>query len=131
MRTLSTRIERVFFVTIGGVELKISFIQLPEAGIAQLNGGKGQVYAKMSVQQNGKIMLARIPAGASIGLHRHETSDDVNYVLSGAGKAVCDGIVETLTPGVCHLCHKGSSHSILNDGSEDLVLFTVVTELAE
>ena len=111
--------------------MKISFIQLPEAGIAQLNGGKGQVYAKMSVQQNGKIMLARIPAGASIGLHRHKTSDDVNYVLSGAGKAVCDGIVETLTPGVCHLCHKGSSHSILNDGSEDLVLFTVVTELAE
>ena len=31
-----------------------------------------------------------IRPGGSIGLHRHETSDDINYVLSGVGAAICD-----------------------------------------
>ena len=67
-------------------------------------------------------------AGGSIGLHRHETSDDINYVLSGNGKAVCDGKEEYLRAGMCHICKKGSEHSIMNIGDEDLVLLTVVTE---
>lgn len=61
-------------------------------------------------------------------MHRHETSDDINYVLSGKGKAVCDGKEEYLRAGMCHICKKGSEHSIMNIGDEDLVLFTVVTE---
>ena len=61
-------------------------------------------------------------------MHRHETSDDINYVLSGNGKAVCDGKEEYLRAGMCHICKKGSEHSIMNIGDEDLVLLTVVTE---
>ena len=67
-------------------------------------------------------------AGGSIGLHRHETSDDINYVLSEKGKAVCDGKEEYLSAGMCHIFKKGSEHSIMNIGDEDLVLRTVVTE---
>ena len=111
--------------------MRIDFSEIEERRVPGMNGVTGEMSARMYMGEQGKIIPCRIHPGGSIGLHRHETSDDVNYVLSGAGKAVCDGIVETLTPGVCHLCHKGSSHSILNDGSEDLVLFTVVTELAE
>ena len=43
-------------------------------------------------------------------------------------QAVCDGCEETLTAGVCHVCRKGSEHSIANTGEEDLVLLTVVVE---
>ena len=35
--------------------------------------------------------IANMHTGSSIGLHKHETSDDINYVLSGIGKAICDG----------------------------------------
>ena len=31
-----------------------------------------------------------------------------------------------LRPGVLHICPKGSEHSIINTGTEDLVLFTIV-----
>ena len=31
-----------------------------------------------------------------------------------------------LCPGVLHICPKGSEHSIINTGTEDLVLFTIV-----
>lgn len=72
--------------------------------------------------------MSRLPAGASIGLRAHGTGSEVNYVLSGTGSAVRDGAEEPLRAGVCHYCPKGSSHSIVNMGGEDLVLFTVVPE---
>ena len=69
-----------------------------------------------------------IHAGGSIGMHRHETSDDINYIISGNGEAICDGKEEKLTAGTCHICRKGSEHSIFNTGAEDLVMLTVVVE---
>ena len=62
------------------------------------------------------------------GLHSHPTSDDVNFVLLGTGLAICDGQEEPLEPGVCHICKRGSEHSIQNTGEGDLVLLTVVVE---
>ena len=38
----------------------------------------------------------------------------MNYIISGIGKAFCDGIEEALKPGVMHICPKGSEHSIVN-----------------
>ena len=108
----------------------INFDEIEEITIPHLNHGTGEVSAKMSVQKNGKMMVSRISPGSSIGMHNHETSDDINYVVSGTGKAICDGKVEVLAAGVCHYCPKGSSHSIVNTGTEDLVLFTAVPEFS-
>lgn len=106
----------------------IEFDIIEEVTIPHLNGGDGAVSAKMSMQPACKMMVSRLPAGASIGTHRHTTSSEINYVLSGTGKAVCDGAEEILTAGSCQYCPKGSSHSIMNTGTEDLVLFTAVPE---
>lgn len=93
-----------------------------------MNNGTGMMTAKMYMDDGGKVIPCSIHAGGSIGLHRHETSDDLNYVLSGTGKAICDGKEELLSAGFCHICKKGSEHSIINTGDEDLVLLTVVVE---
>lgn len=106
----------------------ISFENMRETVIPQLNGGSGSVSAKMVTDPCCKIMLSRIPAGASIGLHQHTASSEINYVLDGTGKALCDGQEEELFPGVCHYCPKGFAHSITNTGNGDLLLFTVVQE---
>lgn len=53
---------------------------------------------------------------------------DINYVLFGKEKTVCDGQEEILSAGICHICKKGSKHSIVNMGNEDLVLLTMVVE---
>lgn len=42
--------------------------------------------------------------------------------------ALCDGVEEPLSAGVCHLCPKGSEHAIVNTGKEDLCLLAVVVE---
>lgn len=93
-----------------------------------MNSGTGTMTAKMYMDEQGKIIPCSLHAGGSIGLHKHGTSDDINYVLSGIGKAICDGQEEILIPGTCHICKKGSEHSIVNTGSADLVLLTVVVE---
>ena len=60
--------------------------------------------------------------------HKQETSDDINYIIEGIGQAVCDSRKESLQAAVCHVCPKGSEHSIVNTGTEDLVMLTVVVE---
>ena len=55
----------------------INFEQIKEVTIPHLNNGMGEVSAKMSIQKNGKMMVARISEGSSIGEHEHKTSDDI------------------------------------------------------
>lgn len=106
----------------------INFNEQRERKAPGMNGGTGEMSAKMFTDDAGKIIPCRIHKGGSIGMHGHPTSDDINFIVSGKGKAVCDGIEELLTAGNCHVCKKGSEHSIVNTGDEDLVLLTVVVE---
>ena len=108
--------------------MKIDFNTINEIRIPGMNNGTGEMSAKMFADKDGKIIPCKVHAGGSIGNHKHESSDDINYVLSGEGKAICDGVEETLVSGVCHICKKGSEHSIFNTGNDDLVLLTVVVE---
>ena len=109
--------------------MKIDFKALKEITVPRMNGGNGECRARMYMDEKGKIIYSILPQGSSIGSHIQKSSNDVNYVISGYGKAICDGIEETLSPGDCHYCPKGSTHSIINTGEEDLILFSVVTEL--
>ena len=66
--------------------------------------------------------------GASIGVPVHEVMSELVFILSGTGLATCSGVEERLKPGDCHYCPKGHSHSLENDGAEDLVFYTVVPQ---
>ena len=50
-----------------------------------MNNGTGTMIAKMYMDEQGKVIPCSIQADDSIGMHEHETSDDINYVLSGKG----------------------------------------------
>ncbi|WP_125144542.1 cupin domain-containing protein [Clostridium transplantifaecale] len=106
----------------------IDFNEIKEIRLPGMNNGTGEMTAKMFMDEHGKIIPCHIHVGGSIGLHKHETSDDINYIISGTGKAVCDGKEEILTPGICHICRKGSEHSIINTGNADLSMLTIVVE---
>lgn len=106
----------------------IDFNNSKEITFPGMNQGTGTMTAKMFMDEKGKIIQAAIHPGGSIGSHRHTTSNDINYVLAGNGKAYCDDEEELLSPGCCHICPKGSIHSIINTGDTDLILLTVVVE---
>jgi mannose-6-phosphate isomerase-like protein (cupin superfamily) len=59
--------------------------------------------------------------GAGVGPHeQHE--DEVYYVLSGKGVMTVDDTRVDMTPGTAVLTRPGSSHSLKQIGSEDLVV---------
>jgi mannose-6-phosphate isomerase-like protein (cupin superfamily) len=59
--------------------------------------------------------------GSGIGLHEQK-EDEIYYVLSGRGQMTLDGKTVDITPGTAVLTRTGSSHSLKQVGSEDLVI---------
>ncbi len=94
--------------------------------IPHFNGGEGELHAKMFTDGMCKILLGTLAPGSSIGLHTHDTTSETIYILRGTGTEICDGQEEALRPGVCHYCPKGSSHTMINTGTEELAFFAVV-----
>ena len=108
--------------------MNIDFSTIPESVIPHMRGGEKEVRAHMFSDELGKIMKGRLIPGASIGLHTHETSSEIIYILSGTGKILYDDGCETLGPGSCHYCPKGHAHSLINDSDGELEFFAVVPE---
>lgn len=104
----------------------IDFNNIKEMTVSGMNNGTGEMSARMHIDEERKKIPCAIHAGDSIGLHKHNASDDINYIISGNGKAYCDGKEEMLSKNTCHICKKGSEHSIVNIGDEDLVMLTIV-----
>ena len=106
----------------------IDFQNMPATILPQFKGGEGQMVAKMVNDDLNRILYATLAPGHSIGYHSHDTSSEIMYFLSGKGTVKTDGVAETVSAGLCHYCLKGSAHTLLNDGDEDLVFFAVVPE---
>ena len=104
----------------------IDFNNIKDMTIPGMNNGTGTMTAKMYMSDKGKIIPTKIHPGGSIGMHKQDSGDDINYVLSGTGKAICDGVEEELKPDCCHVCPQGSEHSIINTGVDDLEILTFV-----
>ena len=108
--------------------MQINFNDIQEMTMPGMNNGTGTMSARMYNDDSYRIIPTAIHPGGSIGSHKQESGDDMNYIISGMGKAICDGIEEELRPGVLHICPKGSKHSIINVGEEDLVMLTIVVK---
>ncbi|MBE7065771.1 MAG: cupin domain-containing protein [Ruminococcaceae bacterium] len=108
--------------------MKIDFNKIEEKVTENFKGGEGEMRANMFFDGTNRIMKALLVPGASIGMHCHETSSEIIYILSGTGKAIYEGKEIALAAGDCHYCKKGFEHSLINCGTEALVFFAVVPE---
>ena len=108
--------------------MRIDFNDKDSMTFPGMNNGIGMMSARMYNDDSYRIIPTSIHPGGSIGPHKQESGDDMNYIISGNGKAFCDSAEEALKPGVMHICPKGSVHSIINTGEEDLVMLTIVVK---
>ena len=108
--------------------MQIDFNKIETMTIQGMNNGTGTMSARMYNDDSYRIDPTAIHPGGSIGTHKQESGDDINYIISGRGRAFCNGVEEALKPGVMHICPKGSEHSIINTGEEDLVMLTIVVK---
>lgn len=105
----------------------IRFEDLKEVEISEFNGGSGVTRGRMFIDDNSRIMKAVLEKGSSIGTHCHKDSSEIVYIISGEAKCRINGKDENVKAGECHYCPKGSSHSIINNSDESLVMFCVVS----
>src|SRR5918992_234438 len=86
-------------------------------------GGQTVGYSFFSkVPKLGLVFRKRaLKPGSGIGLHEQK-EDEIYYVLSGTGTMTLDGKTVHVTPGTAILTRPGSSHSLRQTGSEDLVI---------
>ena len=106
----------------------IDFSKMELTVLKNFYGGEQEMRANMHVDERNRILRGSLAPGASIGMHTHETSSEIIYILSGTGKALYDDGEERLVPGMCHYCKKGHAHSLINDGAEELCFFAVVPQ---
>lgn len=106
--------------------MKIEFGGLTEKRIEEFNGGKGAINLKSIEKNDVKFLSARLEPGSSVGMHKHLDTCEIIIILSGKAKAICDGETEMLVAGSCHFCPRGSSHTLMNIGEDDLVFVAAV-----
>jgi mannose-6-phosphate isomerase-like protein (cupin superfamily) len=86
-------------------------------------GGETVGYSFFAKVPNLKLVFRKraLKPGSGIGLHEQK-EDEIYYVLSGRGTMTLDGKSVDVTPGTAILTRTGSSHSLKQTGSEDLVI---------
>ena len=106
----------------------IDFEQLESTVLKNFNGGEKELQAKMYVDDLNKILYGKLEPGASIGLHTHDTSSEIIYILEGKGKVLYNDDSEEVKAGQCHYCPKEHAHSLINNSDNDLIFFAVVPQ---
>ena len=91
-------------------DMRIDFNSIDPVTIPGMNGGTGTLTVRMMNDEKYRLISTVLHPHSSIGTHAQSSGDDINYIISGYGKAVCDGKEELLKPGVMHVCPKGAEH---------------------
>lgn len=91
--------------------------------------GRGLCFpAPIEDSEGAFTMVSRIELepGASIGYHTHCDNEEVYTIMSGTGLYTEDGEEAEARAGDVFLCKKGSSHGLVNTGSEALVISAAI-----
>ncbi len=110
------------------IEMIIDFGNITPAYSEHFKGGDGTAVIRKFEDESNKIMLFRLPAGTSVGVHRHEGNSEIIYILEGSGSAFDEEAWIPVKAGACLYCAEGQTHGLKNDGEKDLVFFAVVPE---
>lgn len=107
----------------------IDFSNIELSVMPHFKGGEGDTKSRIFFDGMNKIMLGCLEPGCTIGYHIHDTSSEIIYILGGQARCLYDDGEELLSPGQCHYCPKGHSHSLINaSATEPLTYFAIVPE---
>ena len=110
----------------------IDFSKMDLTVLPNFKGGDKEFKANMFFDGTNRIFKGTLEPGASIGVHTHEDSCEVIFILEGSGTILekdPSTAVETITPvisGQCLYCPKGHTHSLRNTSDVDNLIFYAV-----
>lgn len=100
---------------------------LETAKLDNFKGGEKHLETKMFFDGTNRILTqAKLIPGASIGMHTHDDSCEVIFILKGNGSIIEEGEKKAVQAGDCLYCPKGGTHSLINDSGDDLIFCAVV-----
>lgn len=111
----------------------IDFNSMDVTVLPNFKGGEKEFAANMFFDGTNRIFKGRLIPGASIGVHTHDDSCEVIFILEGNGTILErepgseDLTTREVTAGDCLYCPKNHTHSLMNTSDEtDLVFYAVV-----
>ena len=110
----------------------IDFETMDITVMPNFKGGEKEFAANMFFDGTNRIFKGKLIPGASIGVHTHDDSCEVIFILSGKGSILekepgaSEDTLKSVTAGNCLYCPKGYTHSLMNTSDEDLVFYAVV-----
>lgn len=111
----------------------IDFNKMDLSVLPNFKGGDKEFKANMFFDGINRIFKGILEPGASIGVHTHDDSCEVIFILEGNGTILekePDSSIEIENPvssGDCLYCPKGHTHSLRNTSAEgDLIFYAVV-----
>jgi mannose-6-phosphate isomerase-like protein (cupin superfamily) len=114
----------------------IKLDEIPVSHLPEFKGGQKEFAAHMFFDGTNRIFKGCLIPGASIGMHTHQDSCEVIFILSGSGlihekgpednEASCSAV----SAGDCLYCPKSHTHSLENPESSesDLIFYAVVPQ---
>jgi mannose-6-phosphate isomerase-like protein (cupin superfamily) len=109
--------------------IKRSEMQIEE--IPQMKGGEGTAVMVHIVNKeqlkNARLMSeCTLAPGCSIGEHKHDNETEYFIIIHGSGTVIDDRVEKKVKAGDVIVTGNGSSHSIINTGSEPLVFHAII-----
>lgn len=111
----------------------IDFDKMDITVLPSFKGGEKEFSANMFFDGVNRIFKGRLVPGSSIGIHTHDDSCEVIFILEGSGTILesdpdtGDETVTAVSAGQCLYCRKGHTHSLRNfSAAQDLVFYAVV-----
>ena len=111
----------------------IDFNKMEVTVLPNFKGGEKEFAANMFFDGTNRIFKGKLIPGATIGMHTHDDSCEVIFILEGNGRIVekePGAPTETVSPvgaGDCLYCPKGHSHSLQNTSeNSDLIFYAAV-----
>lgn len=113
----------------------LKFDEMELSHLPAFKGGEKEFAANMFFDGTNRIFKGCLIPGASIGVHTHDDSCEVIFILSGNGRlyekgSAADDLPEykDVTAGDCLYCKKGQTHSLVNPetSESDLIFYAVV-----
>ena len=112
--------------------MTIDFNKIDLSILPNFKGGEKELAANMFFDGTNRIFKGRLIPGATIGMHTHDDSCEVIFILEGHGTILerepgAEVIDRSVGEGDCLYCPKGHAHSLQNTAAEgDLVFYAVV-----
>lgn len=77
------------------------------------------------------VDYAIVPPGASIGLHRHERSEEIYLLIAGSALMTLDGVSTEVHCGDIIVNPISGTHSLVNIGEVDVIIVVVEIGLSK